>query len=185
MKSVKLKNGFEYLLLKNNSKLCCIQFKLNVGSKDDPNDKQGLAHVTEHMLYDNNIDNILDDLGVNWNAYTNRDSTGYTFIFKKSKTHALLNIIKTMMFNMKFQKHFFEKEKNVVIEEIHLKNSQRPRRLMDFVYKNMFLSTYKNSVKGTVKHIKNINISDLITFINNGISLKILNLSVLVTLIHN
>ena len=164
MKSVKLKNGFEYLLVQNNSKLCCIQFKLNVGSKDDPNDKQGLAHVTEHMLYDNNIDNILDDLGVNWNAYTNRDSTGYTFIFKKSKMNKLLHIIKTMMFNMKFQKHFFEKEKNVVIEEIHLKNSQRPHRLMDFVYKNMFLSTYKNSVKGTVKHIENINMNDLIIF---------------------
>ena len=116
------------------------------------------------MLYDNNIDNILDDLGVNWNAYTNRDSTGYTFIFKKSKMNKLLHIIKTMMFNMKFQKHFFEKEKNVVIEEIHLKNSQRPHRLMDFVYKNMFLSTYKNSVKGTVKHIENINMNDLIIF---------------------
>ena len=164
MKSVKLKNGFEYLLVQNNSKLCCIQFKLNVGSKDDPNDKQGLAHVTEHMLYDNNIDNILDNLGVQWNAYTNRDSTGYTFIFKKSKIHKLLHIIKTMMFNMKFQKIFFEKEKNVVIEEIHLKNSQRPHRLMDFVYKNMFLSTYKNSVKGTVKHIEKINMNDLITF---------------------
>jgi predicted Zn-dependent peptidase len=164
MESVKFKNGFEYLLLNNNSKLCCVQFKLNIGSKDDPVGKNGLAHVTEHMLYDNNIDTRLDNLGVQWNAYTTRDSTGYTFICTKSKINVVIKIIKTMMFHMKFRNSFFTKEKNVVIEEILLKNSQRPHRLRDLVYKTMFSSKYKNSIKGTLKTVKNININDVVQF---------------------
>lgn len=164
MKAITLKNGFEYILVNTNSKLCCIEFKLNIGSKDDPISKKGIAHFVEHMLYDNNIDNILDDLGVNWNAYTNRDSTGYTFICKKSKVNKLLKIVKTMMFNMKFTKPFYKKEKKVVIEEILLRNSQRHRRLTNLVYKNLFNSKYQNEIKGSAKTVNNIQFDDLISF---------------------
>ena len=164
MKSVKFKNGFEYLLVTNASKLCCIQVILHVGSKDDPKGKEGVAHFTEHMLFKNGIGSVLDKNGIEWNASTSRDNTIHTFICKEHDVLFVLQTVKKIMFTQKFFRNDLIKERKVIQEEIALRQSQRDRRLTNLAYSNMFTSKYRNDVKGSQQSVEKIGKSDIDDF---------------------
>ena len=86
----KLENGFTYYLRQNAKPENRIEFRLaiNAGSILEDDDQQGLAHFTEHMLFNgtknfekNELINFLQKMGLEFggdlNAYTSFDETVY------------------------------------------------------------------------------------------------------------
>ena len=61
-----------------------VQVWYRVGSKDDPQDRSGFAHLFEHLMFkatqnfpDETFDRLTEDVGGNNNAFTSDDVTAY------------------------------------------------------------------------------------------------------------
>ena len=61
-----------------------VQVWYKVGSKDDPQDRSGFAHLFEHLMFkatenfpDETFDRLTEDVGGNNNAFTSDDVTAY------------------------------------------------------------------------------------------------------------
>ena len=81
-------NGTKIILIPDERfKSMIITFTFKIGSKYEPVDLSGISHFLEHMLfkgtkkYSNHkiINTLLDSNGINFNAYTSKNVTGYYF----------------------------------------------------------------------------------------------------------
>ncbi|HEX3817875.1 MAG TPA: insulinase family protein, partial [Chthoniobacterales bacterium] len=80
-----LPNGLQvYSVEDNSTPNVAVQVWYHVGSKDDPKDRSGFAHLFEHMMFKGNdhlkpdtIDELTENVGGENNAYTADDVTVY------------------------------------------------------------------------------------------------------------
>lgn len=100
---------------------------VNVGSRNETKENNGIAHVIEHMLFKGTKKRtsrqIADDMakiGGNVNAYTTKECTSYYTTTLAEHLPAAIEIISDMLQHSTFEKEAFEKEKGVIIEEIDM-----------------------------------------------------------------
>lgn len=132
-----LKNGFTYYLRNNPKPENRIEFRLAVkaGSVLEGDDQQGLAHFTEHMLFNgtknfekNELIDFLQKMGLEFggdlNAYTSFDETVYILpIPTENPQHiddALL-LLSNWAHQATFDNEEIDKERGVVMEEWRLR----------------------------------------------------------------
>ena len=77
-----LDNGLRIIHLPQSSPVSYCGVIVNVGSRDETGDQQGMAHFIEHMLFKGTgkrrsaqIINRLEDVGGELNAYTSKEET--------------------------------------------------------------------------------------------------------------
>lgn len=133
----KLANGLTYYIQENKFPANRIQFRLavNAGSVQEDDDQQGLAHFTEHMLFNgtknfekNELISFLQKMGLEFggdlNAYTSFDETVY---FLPIPTEDPENVDKALLVlsdwahNATFENEEIDKERGVVMEEWRLR----------------------------------------------------------------
>lgn len=133
----KLANGLTYYIRENKFPANRIQFRLavNAGSVQEDDDQQGLAHFTEHMLFNgtknfekNELISFLQKMGLEFggdlNAYTSFDETVY---FLPIPTEEPGNVDKALLVlsdwahNATFENEEIDKERGVVMEEWRLR----------------------------------------------------------------
>lgn len=171
-----LVNGTQLLSLNNPHSLSTVlSFYVKVGSCNEDVENNGISHFIEHMLYKGTkkypnklaISKILDELGVQFNAYTSKKNTCYYFKFL-SNTEILDKICEmshNILFRSLFRDSDIEKECNVIIEEYNaLQNS--PPDLFDEIVENMYFnkSSLGKSVIGNPTSLKNITRRDLLEY---------------------
>ncbi|WP_339607857.1 insulinase family protein [uncultured Roseivirga sp.] len=141
----KLENGFTYYLRQNAKPENRIEFRLavNAGSILEDDDQQGLAHFTEHMLFNgtknfekNELISFLQKMGLEFggdlNAYTSFDETVYFLPIPtedKENIDKALTVLSDWAHNATFDNEEIDKERGVVMEEWRLGRgaSQRMR----------------------------------------------------------
>uniref|UniRef100_UPI0040479E53 M16 family metallopeptidase n=1 Tax=Roseivirga sp. TaxID=1964215 RepID=UPI0040479E53 len=132
-----LENGFTYYIRKNAKPENRIEFRLAVkaGSILEDDDQQGLAHFTEHMLFNgtknfekNELVSFLQKMGLEFggdlNAYTSFDETVYilpTPIEDKENLDKALTVLSDWAHNATFDNEEIDKERGVVMEEWRLR----------------------------------------------------------------
>lgn len=142
----KLDNGFTYYLRNNPKPENRIEFRLavNAGSILEDEDQQGLAHFTEHMLFNgtknfekNELVSFLQKMGLEFggdlNAYTSFDETVYMLpipIEEKENIDKALTVLSDWAHNATFDNEEIDKERGVVLEEwrLRLGASERMRQ---------------------------------------------------------
>jgi len=150
----KLENGLTYYIQENKLPANRIQFRLavNAGSVQEDDDQQGLAHFTEHMLFNgtknfekNELISFLQKMGLEFggdlNAYTSFDETVY---FLPIPTEEPGNVDKALLVlsdwahNVSFENEEIDKERGVVMEEwrLRLGASERMRAKTWPIYLN-------------------------------------------------
>jgi len=127
---------------------------VDVGCVKENEQTNGFSHLIEHMLFKGtakrsalNISEEIDDMGANVNAFTSKDSTCF---YSKSLSEHLekcIDLISDMYFNASFPEEEFEKEKDVVIEEIKMSNDTPDDVSQDLVSEALF---YKQSLGQTI-----------------------------------
>jgi zinc protease len=133
----KLDNGFTYYLRQNPKPENRIEFRLAVkaGSILEDDDQQGLAHFTEHMLFNgtknfekNELVSFLQKMGLEFggdlNAYTSFDETVYflpTPTEDKANLDKALTVLSDWAHNATFADEEIDKERGVVMEEWRLR----------------------------------------------------------------
>lgn len=98
---------------------------VNAGSRDELENKEGLAHFIEHLLFKetekrstNQILNRLELVGADLNAYTTKEYTCIHASLLKQHLERTLDLFEDILFHSTFPQDELEKERGVILDEI-------------------------------------------------------------------
>lgn len=124
-----LKNGLRIITvpMKDNETVTVMSL-VEAGSNYETKNINGISHFLEHMCFKGTekrptaaiINNELDSLGSQSNAFTGNEFTGYWAKAHYSKVDKILDIVSDIYLNSKLPESEMEKEKGVIIEEINM-----------------------------------------------------------------
>lgn len=100
-------------------------FILNIGSRDEDKEQEGLAHFWEHMAFKGthkrktfHIINRLESLGGELNAYTTKEKVCFYASVLKDHYPKAAELLFDITFNSTFPEKQIEKERQVILEEM-------------------------------------------------------------------
>jgi predicted Zn-dependent peptidase len=170
-----LNNGIRVLLnVDRNTPLTAFNIMYNVGSKHENENKTGLAHLFEHLMFSGSknvkdFDYHTQIAGGDNNAFTNNDVTDFYITIPTSNIETALWLECDRMANLDLTKKKFETEKKVVIEEFKETTLNVPygdmwHHLSEMCYSN---HPYRWPTIGkSIDQIKSITIKDALDFYN-------------------
>lgn len=156
----KFANGLEYFILKNNKpeNRVSLRMPVKIGSIDETDLQQGMAHFVEHMCFNGTEDfpkseliNYLEKNGVKFgahlNAYTSFDETVYMLELPADDDKVLetgIQILENWAHKVTFADKDIDDERGVIIEEARLRGGVEAR--MFDAHKNVtfYNSKYKD-----------------------------------------
>lgn len=118
-----LNNGLRVLIHQDVSNpLASVNIHYLVGSKHDPTEQTGLAHLFEHLMFGGtrkvaSYDQAVQNAGGENNAFTTTDSTNYHITLPAENIELALFLEADRMTGLRLIKPLFEREKQVVLEE--------------------------------------------------------------------
>src|SRR5260221_3710275 len=120
-----LPNGMRVLsVVDKSSPTVAINVWYHVGSKDDPNQRSGFAHLFEHIMFKSTrnmkaemMDRLTEDVGGNNNAFTADDVTVYFEVVPSNYLETLLWAEADRLSGLTVDEESFHSERAVVEEE--------------------------------------------------------------------
>ncbi len=142
------------------------------GSRDERNEQYGYAHFLEHMLFKGtenysarDIAKIVDRIGGQHNAATNREYTCYYINVISDYLELALGILADMYYNSLFSIEEIGKEKNVIIEEIRMYEDTPDEFIHDLFLENMLKDhPLSHSILGTEESISEAGRDGIVRF---------------------
>lgn len=142
------------------------------GTRDEAADEAGLAHFIEHLVFKRTkkrtafeIARDMEAVGGDLNAFTSRESTCYLTFSLREHVGLSLDVLSDLVCRPKFDLADIKKEKQVVIQEIHMAEDQ----LEDNIFDQYFELAYPElplgkPILGTVKSISDMSREQIINF---------------------
>lgn len=171
----KLKNKINLITIPiKSTKAITVMVLFPVGSRYESKKVSGASHFVEHMLFKGttkrptylDISKELDRVGAEYNAFTNRDYTGY-YIKIASENQALaFDMLSDMIFNSKLDKKEVQKEKGVITEEIRMYDDNPTMSVDNLVDQLMFGKNHPMGwdIAGSTQTVKNMSQKDLFNY---------------------
>ena len=98
---------------------------IDVGTRNEPDDAQGVAHLLEHMLFKGTerrsaqaIAEEIEAVGGHLNAYTGREQTAYYAKVLKDDLALAIDLLADILQNSVFDEEELKRERAVVLQEI-------------------------------------------------------------------
>lgn len=151
---------------------------INTGTRDEPEDKAGLAHFIEHLIFKktarrttSQILNCLELVGADLNAYTTKEYTCLHASFLNEHLSKTLDLFEDIIFHSEFPENEIEKEKGIIHDEIaSYKDSPEDAIVDDFediIFKNHPLG---HNILGTTESLNSFTKADILDFIQDNYS---------------
>jgi predicted Zn-dependent peptidase len=129
IKKIILPNGLRLILAPREGVTATALILVDSGSEYETKRTNGVAHFLEHLVFKGTktrphssiINDTLDGLGAQYNAFTLPDSTGYYAKARKEKLPQLLDLVSDMYLEPLFDPAELEKERGVIVEEINMR----------------------------------------------------------------
>ncbi|MBR09276.1 MAG: peptidase M16 [Rickettsiales bacterium] len=123
---IELPNGIRIIHKQiSNTKIAHVGIMLDIGSRDEAPEEQGIAHFWEHMAFKGtkkrksfHIINRLDSLGGELNAYTTREKICFYASILDNHLDKAVELLADITFNSTFPEKEIEKERMVILEEM-------------------------------------------------------------------
>ncbi len=128
-----LKNGLRTIFVpQTGTGTATVVVLVRTGAENESPNIAGMAHFLEHVTFKgtknrptaSHITHEFDALGAEYNAFTDREMTAYHAKARKSELHKIIDILSDIYINSTFPHDELEKEKGVVVEEIHMYDDQ-------------------------------------------------------------
>ena len=163
-------SGLKVVFQRVGSPLVAVNLWARVGVKDEDSDKTGISHFFEHMVFKgtknyprSELARQVQAIGGIINAGTSLDTTDFYIVAPLEHWKQALALIIELIFNPLFDPVDIEREKNVIIQEIHLDNDDPEERLALTLYEKVFSGTpYGWSILGTQNTIAPLKREDFI-----------------------
>ena len=150
-----------------------VQVWYRVGSKDDPQDRSGFAHLFEHLMFkatkdfpDETFDRLTEDVGGNNNAFTSDDVTAYHETIPANHLERLIFAEASRLGSLVVDESVFASERDVVKEEYRQGVLANPYgRMRLFLPMLIFQqSPYRRSTIGSIENLDAATIEDVRRF---------------------
>lgn len=129
----------------------------------------GISHVIEHMLFKGtssrtakDIATQMDAIGANLNAFTSKECTCFYVKALDSDMPLCVEILSDLIQNSLLDAHEFEREKNVILEEIAMNEDSPEDLAFDRASSDFFHATpYARDILGTPETVSKMHSDDL------------------------
>lgn len=151
---------------------------LDVGSRDENIDNQGIAHFWEHMAFKGtrrrrsfNIINSLDSVGGELNAFTDKEKVVFYASVRDQYFEKAVDILSDITFYSVFPENQIEKERGVILEEMAMYLDSPDDSLQDefegIVYKDHPMGM---NILGKPETVKSFRKKDFLSFFRDNLS---------------
>ena len=169
-----LKNGLKVVSLQDNSSpTVTVQVWFDVGSKNDPNGRNGFAHLFEHLMFKSTknlkseqFDRLTEDVGGNNNAFTSDDVTAYHEVVPSNYLETILWAEAERLSNLNVDEPNFLSERKVVQEEFRQGVLAQPYGRFYEAIQTLSYTThpYKRTTIGTIEDLDAATVEDAQNF---------------------
>lgn len=160
----------------HNTKIVHCGFVLDIGSRDERPEQQGIAHFWEHMAFKGtqkrkafHILNRLDSVGGELNAYTTKEKVCFYASVLDKHLENSLELLTDITFHSIFPEKQIEKERGVILEEMAMYQDSPEDALQDDfdgqVFKNHPLGY---NILGTAESVRSFSREDFIRFVREN-----------------
>ena len=171
--TIKLDSGIRYAFRRISSPVAYCALTIKAGTRDEKEDFNGVAHLVEHMLFKGTkskgakrINNLLESLGGELNAYTTKEETVIHATVLKEDISKAVELLSDLAFNSIFPEKELLKEREIVLEEIDSYKDTPSEQIFDDFDSYIFGShPLSKPILGTPKSIKKLGVSDVKNFV--------------------
>ena len=176
IKKIVLENGLKVITIKKDTKIASVNVGVSIGAMYEKLNEKGISHFIEHMLFkgttsrsNEKLNEELEYLGGEYNAYTDYDSTVYTISCLEEEIENGIKLLGDMMINSNFPEEEIEKERSVILAEIRTSKDD----IEDLSFKKTDEVAFEKShlrydVIGIEKNVDNFKRDDLLNFYNEN-----------------
>lgn len=174
-----LPNGIRILHKQvTHTKIAHCGFILDIGSRDENPEQQGLAHFWEHMAFKGttkrksfHILNRLETVGGELNAYTTKEKLCFYASLLESHFEKAFDLLTDITFNSVFPKKEIEKERGVILEEMAMYLDTPEDAIID-EFDNVVFGNHPlgNNILGTKESVSSFTKPSFQDFIDQNLS---------------
>ncbi len=147
-------------------------FQLDAAVVHEPEDKQGLAHLFEYMLFQGTkkrdaraLNEAFESLGARKGAGTGMETTQVWSQIVNTKFDATLELIQELLLTPTFPKSELEQTRNIILQEIRRRDDEPMSRIFDIVRANFYRGTALSRLAlGTDESVRTLQRKDLQDF---------------------
>jgi predicted Zn-dependent peptidase len=151
---------------------------IDIGSRDENTENQGIAHFWEHMAFKGTkkrkalqILNSLDAVGGELNAYTDKEKIVFYASVRDQYFEKAVDVLTDITFNSIFPENQIEKERGVILEEMAMYHDSPDESLQDefetLVYGNHPMGM---NILGKEETVKSFRKRDFVSFVKSQMS---------------
>ncbi len=169
-----LKNGLKVISSQDRATpTVAIYVWYHVGSKDDPPNRSGFAHLFEHLMFKSTknmksemLDRLTEDVGGENNAYTDADVTVYHETVPSNYLETLLWAEAERMVNLNVDQANFASERDVVKEEFRQSVLAPPYGRLGWLTENLSYvkHPYRRPTIGSIEDLSAASLEDVRKF---------------------
>ncbi len=146
IKETRLENGIVVLTDRMPGvRSATLGFFYRVGSRNEPNELNGITHFIEHCVFKGtakrsalDIAIVQDRLGGNLDAFTTHEETGFVIKVIDDRLEAAFDLLSDMLVNPRFDESDLLNEQQVIIEEMKMNEDSPEDRLSDIFHSRFF-----------------------------------------------
>lgn len=168
-----LENGLRIIHQQTNSPITYCGFIIDVGTRDEAVDEEGMAHLVEHLIFKGtkkrrawHIINRMENVGGELNAYTTKEETVVYSAFLSMYFLRGLELLVDIIFNSTFPEEELKREVEVVIDEIESYKDSPAELIYDefesLIFKNHPLG---RDILGTPEKLRTYTSKDILKFV--------------------
>jgi len=168
-----LENGLKVAYMRyDGAPVVAVEVWYHVGSKDEPRDRRGSAHMFEHMMFKGTerirpeeYARFIARVGGDANAHTSEDATAYLQVVPAEQLDFVLQLEAERMRGLLFREDMIATEREVVKEEIRQQeNDPISKGLLRFLEIAFVKHPYSWTAGGTMADLDRTKSADLRTF---------------------
>ncbi|WP_035291471.1 pitrilysin family protein [Clostridium sp. KNHs214] len=175
IKETTFHNGLKIISIKKDTRIASINLAVKIGSLYEHKNEKGICHFIEHMLFkgttnrnNEKLNDELEQLGGEYNAYTDYTSTVYTVTSLCEELDKAVELLSDMTMNSIFNEDELEKERGVILAEIRTSKDDIEdysfRRINSMAFKE---SPIKYDTIGQEETVKRFSREDLMNYYKN------------------
>lgn len=154
------------------SPLVAVNLWVRAGVKNETPEKNGISHFFEHMVFKGTVhypglllSRRVQALGGTLNAGTSLDTTDFYLVVPREFWREALGLLIELVTQPLFDPEDIEREKMVVIQEIHIDEDDPEERLAHILYERVFSETpYGFPILGREETVRQFTREDLLDY---------------------
>ena len=170
----RLANGLTVLFEPRNLPVVSCSASVNWGAAFEPENVKGISHFIEHLMFkgtrtreQEEIAREIEKKGGILNAFTSEEVTSYWCKLPSKHIDSGLAIPSDLILNPKFDAVEFEKEKNVIIEEIKMYHDNPRAYVTDKIKEMLYKKPFGISIAGKEEIVRKLTRKQVIDMFNS------------------